>query len=825
MVKKKCSRRVGIIILLLLLAHVTMYPNNIILASIKRETVKSVSTYGTYPIKPSSPSTTYDPNNYAPSDPEHYWAFDGDLSDSGTGDPVVLTPVNGTGYNSTAPFFRRGSAIEFNGTRYLYNDTFLDDWRTKYNSTGWGISLWFYVDTTQNYKPILHKYTVWEGSDPDDGICIYPNRVDLYVDSLYIRIPISYDTGAWNHIVVTQAPNGTVWIYYNEHLINKTVGFTTVPSDAGTGKTNFTIGENFDGLVDEVRFYSRYLTYEDVKKLCQAPPPPPAGDWYIDVNTEIQNEEIVVNGNIVIGLENSLTGSYIAREVNITFVNVKIYFNATENVSLYTPGGRMDFVNMTNVEFYNLTSNYYSLKFVDTRIGGLFLKNIYVQHAGYDTNYEAIRLVRTDNVFFKNITIYDTNATALILINVDNSIFEDITMLEFYDGIYVDGQSSGNTFKNVYAYSHRAYGYVGTYGTDDTWINYTAIAYTHLKPHMPFEWKGNNTTIINSSIYHADNGIYVATDDPSKIIRVYNLYLYNCADGFDSGCGTIYAYNVIFNMTRDRVISMEGSGFTAILNRCKIINTNPPPAGNTLYYVRGNVTFINTIWEPTIEYPVGDYPRNITQIWEFDDGMKVKIVTIDDDSNFKVVFKEVVRGDKYLRIVLGAPSDVNSTTTIYTAEYGKPLLIKRSDTGTKLREVPSLSDLDKFTNCWYYDSMNNLVYIKLRHFSTVTIEVDWRKERRLISPIVTPKRIEEVEEKPKLRPMTIIDYIRTKLGELWKSILEYFRRFRPLPTLTQEHLVIGLLLVGIIAILLRKYRVLLLIVGVLVLILITRFFT
>ena len=177
-----------------------------------------------------------------------------------------------------------------------------------------------------------------------------------------------------------------------------------------------------------------------------------------------------------------------------------------------------------------------------------------------------------------------------------------------------------------------------------------------------------------------------------------------------------------------------------------------------------------------------------------------------------------------LHATLSAPSGTDSKTIIYTADYGKPTLVKRTDTGTKLREVPTLSDLDKLTNCWYYDSTNKLLYVKVRHLSEVSLEVDWRKEGVGVTPVVSPVvRPEGVEERPLItRPMTIIDRIRSRIVEIWKSILEYLREHGVLPTLTPDYLAIGLLIIGVIAIILRKYRILLIVTGVLALILLTR---
>ena len=70
--------------------------------------------------------------------------------------------------------------------------------------------------------------------------------------------------------------------------------------------------------------------------------------------------------------------------------------------------------------------------------------------------------------------------------------------------------------------------------------------------------------------------------------------------------------------------------------------------------------------------------------------------------------------------------------------------------------------------------------------------------------------------------MTIIDRIRSRIEEIWKSFLEYLREHGILPTLTPDYLTIGLLIIGIVAIILRKYRILLIVTGVLILILIAQ---
>ncbi|RKX43815.1 MAG: hypothetical protein DRP27_07725 [Thermotogae bacterium] len=78
-----------------------------------------------------------------------------------------------------------------------------------------------------------------------------------------------------------------------------------------------------------------------------------------------------------------------------------------------------------------------------------------------------------------------------------------------------------------------------------------------------------------------------------------------------------------------------------------------------------------------------------------------------------------------LYVELSAPGGVDSTIVIYTSDYGRPTVVKRTDTGKILDVVPSLSHLDQYTDCWYYNSETKTLYVKVRHHSAVPIIVSW----------------------------------------------------------------------------------------------------
>jgi len=95
---------------------------------------------------------------------------------------------------------------------------------------------------------------------------------------------------------------------------------------------------------------------------------------------------------------------------------------------------------------------------------------------------------------------------------------------------------------------------------------------------------------------------------------------------------------------------------------------------------------------------------------------------------------------QYMVMELEGRSDVDSLTKLYIEDYDKPLFIKRNDFGTFLFEVLSLSELENTTNCWYYDSENKTLYIKVRHYITgpVGIEVSWQPAEEIAEEITVP---------------------------------------------------------------------------------------
>jgi hypothetical protein len=195
-----------------------------------------------------------------------YYPLDGNVKDSSgngfDGVPTgVLKPVankNGKPY----------SALYFNGSEFNANIN-----NTHFNQD-FTISIWVQLEDFTSQYPRL----IW-GND-----CIvleFARDANPRVLNFYLYHPSAGVFGNlggvlnftnWNHIVITNT-NGSSNLYINGTFLNKSA---TARPTIGTGQTNFLkFGRaaadilNFKGNMDNIRFYKRALTAEEVKYLSQ----------------------------------------------------------------------------------------------------------------------------------------------------------------------------------------------------------------------------------------------------------------------------------------------------------------------------------------------------------------------------------------------------------------------------------------------------------------------------------------------------------------------------------------------------------------------------
>jgi VCBS repeat-containing protein len=200
-----------------------------------------------------------------------YWAFD-----EGSGN--VAADGSGNGYDGTldgagwAPG-RLGAAVALDGIDDAVN---MGDVLDFSGTAAWTLSAWFKADTidTGDQRSIVAK---WGGSDPVERAyrleigTAQTMEVNLAAENRVVEGITLIEPGLWYHVAVTVDPaSQTVALYLNGIEEDKNSAFTTLLGDSSYP---LTIGRRpngeqpFDGSIDEVRFYSRVLSAEEISTL------------------------------------------------------------------------------------------------------------------------------------------------------------------------------------------------------------------------------------------------------------------------------------------------------------------------------------------------------------------------------------------------------------------------------------------------------------------------------------------------------------------------------------------------------------------------------
>ena len=194
-----------------------------------------------------------------------YYPLDGNVKDiSGNGlDGVpngVLKPIADKKGRQNSAFNFKGADFNANINNTFFNNDFSvslwvqwTDYTISYPSIIWGNC--FHIGFTSNPIPnILNTYLY----HPTAGVFGLVDGVLNYAD--------------WNHVTVSNS-KGITSLYINGSFVNTS---PTGRSSIGTVQTDFiTIGRangsilKFEGSLDNIRFYKRALTAEEVKYLSQ----------------------------------------------------------------------------------------------------------------------------------------------------------------------------------------------------------------------------------------------------------------------------------------------------------------------------------------------------------------------------------------------------------------------------------------------------------------------------------------------------------------------------------------------------------------------------
>lgn len=195
-----------------------------------------------------------------------YYPFNGNAKDS-SGNNYNGVP-NGIVQYATDRKVKSNGAVYFNNGEVVVNIN-----NTIFNGD-FTVSVWAQLEAfTSPYPNLIFQFESFQLQFVRDN---NPSVVSHYLTTPGRGITNNCmgvaNISDWSHYVVTNT-NGVSSLYINGAFVNKS---TTVRRPEGTGRANFlTFGRailditHFKGKMDDIRFYKRALTEEEVKYLAQ----------------------------------------------------------------------------------------------------------------------------------------------------------------------------------------------------------------------------------------------------------------------------------------------------------------------------------------------------------------------------------------------------------------------------------------------------------------------------------------------------------------------------------------------------------------------------
>lgn len=236
----------------------------------------------------------------------------GNAADS-SGNDLTLTDASSTTYEFGK--FANAADLESSSTDYLY----VADNTAMSITTDVTISAW--IKPESNTVSTLYNIAgKWDGANESYLLSQYGDEIRMYIDSssnYATTNAANLTTGNWYHVVGTySASSRTVTIFVNGAIFASTVT-GTIPASIGDDAGRFHIGAEdsttaasnyYDGIVDDVRLYSKWMSKSDVQKLYSYAPSPYA---YFDFNEKSGTTTVYdKSGNGITGTMNgSMTSS------------------------------------------------------------------------------------------------------------------------------------------------------------------------------------------------------------------------------------------------------------------------------------------------------------------------------------------------------------------------------------------------------------------------------------------------------------------------------------------------------------------------------------
>ncbi|OGC50096.1 hypothetical protein A2716_01365 [candidate division WWE3 bacterium RIFCSPHIGHO2_01_FULL_40_23] len=256
--------------------------------------VKSEYLIGTT-AKGSSVSISAPQVKYLSDELDAYWPMD----ESGSTSPVDYSGFQNTLTRIASPTmvsakFGNGADLESGSSQYFTRSD-----RIEYSITGsLTLAAWIKPEsvTASTLFDIVGKF---DDANESYQLSQYGDEIRMYIDSssnYATTDAANLATGTWYHVAgVYDATSQSVAIYINGSLASSTVT-GTIPSGIGNDAGVFHIGAEdsttggdapgnfYDGIIDEVRMYSRALPAKDVSSLYTFAPGP-VGWWKLDENS------------------------------------------------------------------------------------------------------------------------------------------------------------------------------------------------------------------------------------------------------------------------------------------------------------------------------------------------------------------------------------------------------------------------------------------------------------------------------------------------------------------------------------------------------------
>ena len=183
-------------------------------------------------------------------------------------------------YDNCALYLDGTANIEFPDNINLYNI-----WNNG-NDNGLTISFWFnMLETTQTYGTILEfaYQTVKYNNESDYRLSIMKNNNDNNSILIYwkdstlnkeVNIQLQNSYNNWNHLLFSVDKYGLWYVYLNGKLQIIDISYFQPPNITYNvrviGRSSYSTSQNFNGYIDDLRFYSKVLDQKEIKILYES---------------------------------------------------------------------------------------------------------------------------------------------------------------------------------------------------------------------------------------------------------------------------------------------------------------------------------------------------------------------------------------------------------------------------------------------------------------------------------------------------------------------------------------------------------------------------